>query len=136
MNTENKFTEKLIAVRNEIVAAIKNLLSERKIESINCYAYWSERNCDRYLFYDVDDDGYGIALYVDKIRTDEKGDLCFEMMDLNDTPISDWDLTMFDASNTNYLYDMILSIIEEADEEDNGRVLTADEEFDDWEDEE
>ena len=136
MKKHEIYANKLSELYKQICDTIIALLKERKVESINLYAYWSERNCMRYTFHDVDSDGYGVALYIDKLIFDEKlGDLIeLEMLDTNDSSYSTWDLSFLSPSEANYLLEMLEDIFEEADEKDNGRVLKADEEFDDWED--
>ena len=135
MKKHEIYADKFSELRKEICDTIIALLKERKVESINLYAYWSERNTTRYTFFDVDSDGYGVGLYIDKLRFDEKlGDLIeLEMLDTNDNSYSTWDFGFLSAVEMNYLLQMLEEIFEEADEEDGGRILKADEEFDDWE---
>ena len=136
MKKHEIFSEQICKLYKEIGDTIIALLKERKVKSINLYEYWSERDCTRYTFFDVDSDGYGVALYIDKLRFDEKlGNLIeLEMLDTNDNSYSTWDFQNLTAVEMNYLLEMLEEIFEEADEEDNGRVLGADESFDDWED--
>lgn len=131
------FSERLNTIKNEIWEAIYNLLKEHNVESINMYAYWSERCCDRCTFFDVDDDGYGVALYIDKLRffPNLSNLIEFDMLDTNDNCYSTWDNTnFFTVAEANYVLDMLEQIFEVADEEDGGRILKENEDFDDWED--
>ena len=128
----DKFLEKLAEIGKEILDTILAHLKERNITSINLYEYWSERNTDRYSFYDTDNDGYGVSLYVDKLYVTEDG-IELKMLDTNDNAWCDWDEENLTTTERYYLLEMLEQIFEEADEEDNGRVLKADETFDDWE---
>lgn len=129
----DNYLELLAEIGKQILDTILSELKERNITSINLYEYWSERNTERYTFNDVDGDGYGVALYVDKLYVTEDG-IELKMLDTNDCEWADWDEENLSTTERYYLLDMIEQILEEADEEDNGRVLGADETFDDWED--
>ena len=129
----DKFLERLAEIGKEILNTILAHLKERNITSINLYEYWIERDTDRYLFYDTDNDGYGVSLYVDKLYVTEDG-IELKMLDTDDNAWCDWDEENLTATERYYLLEMVEQILEEADEEDNGRVLKADETFDDWED--
>lgn len=126
------YLERLAEIGKEILDTILATLKERNIKSINFYEYWSERNTDRYSFYDTDNDGYGVALYVDRLYVTEDG-IEMKMLDTNDNAWADWDEENLTADERYYVLRMLEEILEVADEEDNGRVLTADEDFDDWE---
>ena len=133
------FTDALNKVREEILKAIFELLDSRNITSVNLYEYWADDHTDRCLFFTCDDDGYGKALYVDTLTIKENSDgtrsLILAMKDTDDYEFADWDETdLFEPSQMNYLLTMLEDIIEYADEENNGRVLTADETFDNLED--
>lgn len=126
------YLEKLSEIGKEILGTLLSTLKERGIKSINLYEYWSERNTDRYTFYDTDNDGYGVALYADKLYVTEDG-IELKMIDGEDADWADWDEENLGATERYHLLDMVEQILKVADEEDNGRVLTADETFDDWE---
>ena len=130
----DNYLERLAEIGKEILDTIISTLKERNIKSINLYEYWSERNTDRYSFYDTDNDGYGVSLYVDKLYVTEDG-IELKMLDTDDGDWADWDEENLTTTERYYLLEMIEQILEEADEEDNGRVLGADETFDDWEEE-
>ena len=134
------FARALDFVRQEILRAIFDLLDSRKITSVNLYEYWANDYTDRCLFFACDDDGYGRALYVDTLTIKKNSDgsrsLILEMKDTDDYKFAEWDETdLFEASQMNYLLSMLEDIVEFADEENNGRVLKADETFDDLEEE-
>lgn len=115
MKAEN-YLEQLSEIGKEILNTLLATLKERGIKSINLYDYWSERDTDRYCFYDTDNDGIEL-----------------KMLDTDDGDWAEWDEENLTTTERYYLLDMVEQILEVADEEDNGRVLTADETFDDWE---
>lgn len=132
------FIEAFIKLRKEILNAIFALLDSRNITSVNLNEYWANDYTDRCLFFTCDDEGYGRALYVDTLTVKKNSDgtrsLILAMKDTDDYQFADWDETdLFEPSQMHYLLTMLEDIVEYADEEDNGRVLTADETFDDWE---
>lgn len=130
-----KFLEKLSEIREQIIEAIRTLIKERNIKSINFYEYWSEKKLGQYLFYDTDDDGYGMALYIESLEYNEKtNDVCLEMKDVDDYNQGSWDFDNLNAMECQYLLTMLEDIIETADDEDNGHILSKDESFDDLED--
>lgn len=131
MKAEN-YLEQLSEIGKEILNTLLSTLKERGIKSINLYEYWSERNTDRYCFFDTDNDGYGVSLYVDKLYVTDDG-IELKMLDTDDGDWADWDEENLTTTERYYLLVMVEQILEVADEEDNGRVLTADETFDDWE---
>lgn len=133
MSKSIKFLDKLYSLKLEILETILSLLKERNIKSINLYEYWSERNVDRYTFYDVDEDGYGVALYVDKLFVTNDG-IELKMLDTDDCGLDDWDKENLSATEMCYLLEMVEQVLEIADDDDEGRVLGADESFDDWDD--
>ena len=126
------YLKKLSEIGKEIIETIVSELKRRGIKSINLYEYWSERNVDRYTFHDVDNDGYGVVLYVDKLYVTDDG-VEMKMLDTDDCEWADWDEENLSTTDRYYLLDMVEQVLNEADEEDNGRVLGADESFDDWE---
>lgn len=129
------FSNELNELREKILNAVYELLNERKIKSINMYAYWDEAQLDRCLFFQCDDDGYGRALYINSLKYIKKEKrIELDMYDVDDSPYATWDESdLFEASQMNYLLSMLEDIIEWADEENEGKILKAGETFDDWE---
>jgi len=74
MRKSEEFSNRLLAIRNEVVAKIKELLKERNITSLNVYTYWVDAGCTRYIYYDVDDDG--MASPCMSIRSDSTEITC------------------------------------------------------------
>ena len=126
-----KYLKQSSEIAEEILDTLLSTLKERGIKSINLYDYWNERSTDRYCFYDTDEDGYGVALYVDKLYVTDDG-IELKMLDTNECEWADWNEDHLTAPERYYLLEMIEQILEVADEQDYGRVLNADETFEDW----
>lgn len=133
MKKADFYLKKLSELGKEILDTILATLKERGIKSINLYEYWSERNTERYTFYDTDEDGYGVALFVDKLYVTEDG-IELEMLDTDDCARTTWDEENLSPTERYYILTMVEQILEVADSEDNGKVLTAEESFDELED--
>ena len=114
--------------------ALIRCLNDRNIDSINVKAYMDEDMIDWYCFPQTDKNGYGVMVKIDTLRKTDKG----WVADVVDEDDEDWDT--LDVSRNNFgaseLID-ILGIVEGifavADEDYNGKVLAADEDFDDIE---
>ena len=128
------YIKQLSEIGKEIFNTLLSTLKERGIKSINVYDYWNERDTDWYYFYDTDKNGYGVALFVGKLYVTDDG-IELKMIDTDECELVDWNECNLTVIERCYLLEMIEQILEVADEEDNGRVLKADETFDDWEEE-
>ena len=130
-----EYEKKMNELRTEILNDIFALLEERNVESINMYEYWATADLDRCLFFDCDDDGYGVALYIDTLYFDKNAEfkLTLKMNDENDCHYADWnESNLFEVTQMNYLLSMLENIVENADEYLlKGRILKAHETFDD-----
>ena len=126
-----KYLKQFSEIGEEILNTLLSTLKERGIKSINVYDYWNERGVDWYYFYDVDKDGYGVALFVGKLYVTKDG-IELKMLDSNECEWTDWNESNLTAIERCYLLEMIEQILELADEQDDGRVLNADETFEDW----
>jgi len=133
MKKADFYLKKLSELGKEILDTLLATLKERGIKSINLYEYWSERNTERYTFYDTDDDGYGVALFADKLYVTEEG-IELEMLDTDDCARTTWDEENLSPTERYYILTMVEQILAVADSEDNGKVLAADETFDELED--
>ena len=130
-----EYEKKMNELRTEILNDIFALLEERNVESINMYEYWATADLDRCLFFDCDDDGYGVALYIDTLYFDKNAEfkLTLKMNDENDSYYETWnESNLFEVTQMNYLLSMLENIVENADEYLlKGRILKAYETFDD-----
>ena len=125
------YIKQLSEIGKEILDTLLSTLKERGIKSINVYDYWNERGIDWYYFFDTDKDGYGVTLFVGKLYVTDDG-IELKMLDTNECEWADWNEENLTVIERCYLLEMIEQILEVADEEDDGRVLNADETFDDW----
>ena len=126
-----KYLKQFSEIGEEILNTLLSTLKERGIKSINVYDYWNERGTDWYYFFDTDKDGYGAALFVGKLYVTDDG-IELKMLDSNECEWTDWNESNLTAIERCYLLEMIEQILELADEQDDGRVLNADETFEDW----
>ena len=126
-----KYLKQFSEIGEEILDTLLSTLKERGIKSINVYDYWNERGTDWYCFFDTDKDGYGVALYVDKLYVTDDG-IELKMLDTDECEWTDWNEGNLTVIERCYLLEMIEQILEVADEQDYGRVLNADETFEDW----
>lgn len=126
-----KYLKQFSEIGEEILNTLLSTLKERGIKSINVYDYWNERGTDWYYFFDTDKDGYGVALFVGKLYVTDDG-IELKMLDSNECEWTDWNESNLTAIERCYLLEMIEQILEVADEQDDGRVLNADETFEDW----
>jgi len=111
--------------------AVKETLNNRNIESINVKAYMDNDLVDYYTFPQTDKNGYGVNTRIDTIVKNEKGEWVANMLDESD---DDWDtleLTSwnFDASSMIDILGIIEGIFAVADDDYNGKVLGAGEDF-------
>ena len=109
------YSEMLENVRTQIHDAIRELI-EKMGGEICTEWYHNERDCTRYTFFDVNNDGYGVELFVDKIFT-ENGEPYFVLRDSEDGYESEWELADFNASNALYLLQELEEIAECANDE-------------------
>lgn len=119
--TASHYADKLNLIRNEIVEQVTHLIKDFFNGRVCvCYYHEGEPQLERNVFFDVDNDGYGVEYFLDTIYTDEDGKINFIMhdADFNRTPY--WDITYFTASDTlSLLYELenIVMYLEETGEE-------------------
>lgn len=111
--------------------AVKEILNNRNIQSVNVKAYMDNELVDYYTFPQTDKNGYGVNAKIDTIVKNEKGEWMANMVDESD---DDWDtleLTSwnFDASCMIDILGILEGIFAVADEEYDGKVLGAGEDF-------
>lgn len=117
--TASYYADMLANVRNEILGRIQSVV-EMLGGKINVRYYHDEADLDRNTFFEVNDDGYGVELYIDLIRTSDSGELEIHLTDTEDSYSYWWDLSDFNASNSLYLLyevEAIAQYVEESGEE-------------------
>lgn len=125
-----RIVEMLMQVREETKSAIMQILTERKVESINVQPYIQEDYITNYAFFDTDKNGNGECLELDAIKKDGES-YSFTMY----TNYGDYfcvkEFGEFDTSELVYILEMLEEIFECVDE---GEPLLKDgEDFDDYE---
>lgn len=114
------YSDMLGKVREQILESVRSLIEKLGGEICTEY-YHSEKDTTRFTFFDTNNDGYGVELFVSKIKTD--GDkITFYMSDSEDTYSFEWQLSHFDASNALYLLED-LEEIADCVEIDGGEVV-------------
>ena len=102
LNASSHYDDMLRLVRDQILDSIrlgvKNLGGK-----INFAHYHEETNIPRYTFFTVDDDGHGVELFLSYVETENEDDLIFELEDSEQTYSYVWDLSDFNASNSNFV---------------------------------
>lgn len=123
--TASYYADMLANVRNEILGRIQSVV-EMLGGKINVRYYHDEADLDRNTFFEVNDDGYGVELYIDLIRTSDSGELEIHLTDTEDSYSCWWDLSDFNASNSLYLLYEVEAIAEYV-EESGEEVVTEEE---------
>ena len=129
MKTAAELIAELSTIREEIKQTIKEAINQ--LGGKVCAAYYhAEKDCDRFTFYDTDDNGYGYELFVEQIDTTEDGEPSFSLSDSESTCSVEWTLDNFDTSNLIYLLEDIENIMS-CVQKNAGEVVT---EYPDYED--
>ena len=105
------YADMLAKVREQIFDSIRGLLE--RLGGEVCVQYYTNNEPDikRFTFFDLDDDGRGLELFVTHIKladddveiTLEDSESCYEV---------EWDLSDLNASNANYLLMQLEEIAE------------------------
>lgn len=92
------FTDMLIQIKKEMDNAIIAWMAF--LGGAICMEYYhTDCDCDRYTFYETDDNGYGHELYIDRIFT-QHGKIWFTMSDSEDSYEVEKTLEEFTTSET------------------------------------
>lgn len=107
--TASHYGDMLSNVRYEILGRVQYLLEWLGGKVCNRY-YHDEDIVDRNTFFAVNNDGYGVELYIETVETDENGNVTAHLVDTEDSYSYEWDLSDFNASNSLYLLDELEQI--------------------------
>lgn len=115
--------------------ALIDTLNKRGVESINVKAYMDEDLIDYFTFPQTDKNGYGVNVKIDIIKKNDKGEWVVDVVDEDDDDwgtleLTDWN---FDASGLIDILGIVEGIFECADEDYNGYVLSAEQDFEELE---
>ena len=133
----NSLCEEYEGLAKKTHKALIELLNKRGLESINVKEYMNEDLIDYFTFPQSDKNGYGVNARIATIRKgkvieDEEG----WIVDLEDEDADEFDTLdittyNFGASELIDIYGIVEEIFDVADTNDDGRVLSANETFED-----
>lgn len=132
MNSTDKYYDKLSEMAVEIKEKILSLIKEKKIESLNLLPYYDEGYVQNHTFYDIDNNGNGIAYNLDTIIVKDNGLVVFQMSDNDCYYIDNYTIKNFNCVEALYVLD-ILEQVFDAVEEYNLPLLKEFESFNDYE---
>lgn len=124
--------ELLMQVREQAKSAIMEILTERKVESINIQPYFQDCYVTNYAFFETDKNGNGECLEVESVKV-VNGKPIFTMYTNYGNYWGERTLGDFDTSEVVYILEILEEIFEQVD--DGEPLLKEDETFDDYEDE-
>jgi len=122
--------ELLMQVREQAKSAIMEILTERKVESINVQPYFQECYVTNYAFFETDKNGNGECLEVESVKV-VNGKPIFTMYTNYGNYWGERTLEDFDTSEVVYILEILEEIFEQVD--DGEPLLKEDENFDDYE---
>ena len=100
--TFSYYADMLANIRYEILGQITAALEW--LGGKGCLGYYhNEQDFGKYTFFEVDDDGHGVELYIDTIEQTDSGEIEIHLSDSEDCYAPVWDLsdlTATDAFNT------------------------------------
>jgi hypothetical protein len=104
------YEDMLEKIREQIFASVRTLVAAMG-GTICTRFYHDNYDTVRYTYFEVDDDGHGVELFVDKIYT-EGDEIYCTLVDTEDSYEYVWELSDFNATNANYLLGELESIAE------------------------
>ena len=116
----------LKSVRNEILGRVQSVLEWLGGKVYVRYYHDDEPDLYRNAFFEMDDDGHGVELFIDSIEITETGEVEVTLQDSEDCYSYVWDLSDFNASNAYYLLDELENIAEYV-QENNVEVVREEE---------
>lgn len=110
--TKSYYSDMLKSVRNEILGRIQSVLEWLGGKVYVRYYHDEEPDLYRNAFFEMDDDGHGVELFIESIEITETGEVEVTLQDSEDCYSYVWDLSDFNASNAYYLLDELENIAE------------------------
>lgn len=120
--TASYYGDMLTNIRYEILGAISSVLDWLG-GKVNVRHYHDECDIDRNAFFDIDNDGHGVELFVDSIEVTESGEIEINLSDTEDAYNYVWDLSDLNESSAYYLLHELEDIAEYVQE--NGEEVVA-----------
>ena len=127
------YYDQLSQVAKEARESIISLLKENDLTSVNFLPYTQESYIANYLFYDCDNNGYGVALEIDNL-TFENEKVTLSMSENEDGYYGQRSLNELLPNECVYVLEMLTGVIEYSKQE-GIPVLAKDQDFDDVESE-
>lgn len=106
------YGDQLSNVRYEILGAITALIKKLGGRVYARYYHDGEPDLTRNTYFEVDDDGHGVELFVDTVYINDEGLLEATMYDSEDCYCTVWPDNYFNASNAYYLLTELEEIAE------------------------
>ena len=104
------FQDMLDRTRDQILESITDLvLGLGGKVCVRHYQEWDDYH-DRYTFFEVNGDGYGVELFVDTVVYDPNEGISIFLRDSEDTYEPEWELSDLNASNALYLHEELEQI--------------------------
>lgn len=121
-----KFYDKLASIGEEAGNEIRSILNALggKVCVAGYRINYEPFKFIPYTYYDVDGDGYGVALSVDMVEVCDSGDVEIHLSDGDDTYEVTWDLECMNALDVVYLLDELEQIKQIHDDNPNVEVIT------------
>ena len=117
-----EFTNRLVAIGDEMIEWIKTEISKRKIKSINFGEFVANDWILGFLFYDCDKNGDGEGLNIKKMVVDECG-ISFEMDTTYDSYWGIVNLNSFPTTEVSYILSMVEDALDIIDAEENKEII-------------
>lgn len=125
--TASHYMDILINVGNGLKSQIKERLSQMGGKVCVAHYTQNEPNLDRYVFFQLDDDGYGLELFITQVNT-ENGEPEFVLQDSEQTCEVTRSLNEFSTSELLYVLEQLEDIMQYAADEDEDIVAEWQEE--------
>ena len=122
MTKYEEFTNRLVAIGDEMIGWIKAEISKRKIKSINFGEFVLEDWILDFIFYDRDKNGDGEGLNIKKMVVDEAG-ISFEMDTTYDSYWGVVSLNSFPTTEVSYILSMVEDALAIIDAKENEEII-------------
>lgn len=114
--TESYYSDMLNNVRKQIIEQVKSVIN--RLGGRICVRHYHDfEDMERNTFFEVDDDGHGVELFLDTIITKPSGEIEIMLHDSEDCYEPWWDLSDFTATDSLYLLSELEDIITLVEEE-------------------
>lgn len=113
---ESYYSDMLNNVRKQIIEQVKSVIN--RLGGRICVRHYHDfEDMERNTFFEVDDDGHGVELFLDTIITKPSGEIEIILHDTEDCYEPCWDLSYFTATDSLYLLSELEDIVFLVEEE-------------------